>query len=185
MRVGLIRHFPVREPLPSGWMTAGQLQEWLHRYDSAEVLPMDVSLGGPAWERCYCSDLKRAVVTARALHPGEAIPTPLLREPEIAPFRTGNLSLPASVWRWVLRIAWLSGHRSQRSARDEFRGRVTAVADLIESAETDVLLVSHAGMMAYLRMELARRGFVGPQYRMAEHGRLYVFERGGGGPRPR
>ena len=51
------------------------------------------------------------------------------------------------------------------------------LADLIESAETDILLFTHAGMMAYLRSELVRRGFVGPRYRLAEHGRLYVFER--------
>jgi broad specificity phosphatase PhoE len=71
----------------------------------------------------------------------------------------------------------VTGHRSQRAARDHFKRRVQAVADLAEAGEGDVLLVSHAGMMAYLRAELVRRGFRGPQFRIAEHARLYVFER--------
>ena len=71
----------------------------------------------------------------------------------------------------------MTGHRSQRSSRDDFLRRVHAVAELIESDDTDVLLVSHAGMMAYLRKELLRRGFEGPKFRIADHARLYVFER--------
>ena len=35
MRLGLIRHFPVQEPWPSGWVTAGYLQDWRVRYDVA------------------------------------------------------------------------------------------------------------------------------------------------------
>lgn len=177
MRVGLVRHFPVREPMPSGWLTAGQLHEWRLRYDASEALRMEASLDAGGWVRCYCSDLKRAVATAKAMYPGEAIATPLLREPELGPFRKGGLPLPYPLWRWVLRMAWMSGHRSLRGPRDEFLERVAAVANLIESAETDILLFSHAGMMAFLRSELVRRGFVGPKYRVAEHGRLYVFGR--------
>lgn len=70
----------------------------------------------------------------------------------------------------------MTGHRSQRTARDEFTQRVRQVADLIESPGGDILLVSHAGMMVYLRAELLRRGFQGLKFHMADHGRLYVFE---------
>jgi len=41
----------------------------------------------------------------------------------------------------------------------------------------DTLVVSHAGVMLYLRKELLRRGFRGPSFRLAEPGRLYVLER--------
>ena len=117
------------------------------------------------------------MVTAEALYDGEIVQTSLLREAEIAQFRTGRLLLPVwRLWRWVLRAAWMTGHSSQRVPRDDFRRRVQAVADLAESAETDVLLVSHAGMMVYLRRELLRRGFCGPRFRIAENGRLYVRE---------
>ena len=51
------------------------------------------------------------------------------------------------------------------------------MAEMIDSHQEDLLVVSHAGMMLYLRKELLRRGFCGPKFGMAEHARLYVFER--------
>lgn len=177
MRVGLVRHFPVEEPMPSGWMTARQLHEWRIRYDGAAARPLPVSIEGNGWQRCYSSDLSRAYVTARAMYAGEIMQTPLLREPDVAEFQTGSLTLPWQAWRWVLRLAWLSGHSSQRKARDDFQSRVKSVAELIESSAVDTLIFSHAGMMAYLRRELVRRGFTGPKFTIADHARLYVFER--------
>jgi hypothetical protein len=53
------------------------------------------------------------------------------------------------------------------------------MADRIEAGGEDVLLVSHAGMMLFLSQELKRRGFQGPKLGVAEHARVYVFERGG------
>ena len=158
-------------------MTAAQLHAWRERYDSAVAHPTGVTVDPAQWPRCYSSDLSRAYATARAVYAGEIIQTPLLREADIALFRTGSLRLPVPLWRWTLRIAWLTGHRSQRAARDDLRSRVRAVADLAEAAESDVLLVSHAGLLAYLRRELVRRGFRGPKFRIAEHARLYVYER--------
>ena len=177
MRVGLVRHLKVTQPFPSGWVTARDLQDWRLRYDAAPVEPGQVAVKVGEWDRCYVSDMARAVVTAQAVYSGEAIQTALLREPEVREFQTGDLSLPFGVWKWILRLAWMTGHRSQRSARDEFTQRVRQVADLIESPGGDILLVSHAGMMVYLRAELLRRGFQGPKFHMADHGRLYVFER--------
>ena len=180
MRIGLVRHLPVSEPMPSGWMTAAQLHAWRQRYDRAAIESKAIALDSSQWARCYSSDLQRAYVTAQALYSGEIVQTPLLREAETAEFRTGPLLLPVPLWRWVLRIAWMTGHCSQRASRDDFRSRVQAVADLAEAAESDILLVSHAGMMAYLRRELVRRGFSGPKFQIAEHGRVYVLERNAG-----
>jgi broad specificity phosphatase PhoE len=163
--------------MPRGWMTAADLHAWRQRYDEAEARPTALTLGGAEWPRCYSSDMARAAVTARAIYAGEIVPTPLLREADLAQFHTGRLLLPVAIWRWVLRFAWMTGHRSQRAARDDFKGRVKAVADLAEAGQGDILLVSHAGMMAYLRAELVRRGFRGPEFGIAEHARLYVFER--------
>ena len=177
MRVGLLRHFPVTEPMPAGWMTAAQLHAWRQRYDRAAAQPTAVTLEPGSWARCYSSDLARAYATARAVFAGEVIQTPLLREADVAPFQTGQLLLPISLWRSALRFAWMTRHHSQRTARDDFKRRVQTVADLADSAHVDALFVSHAGMMAYLRRELIRRGFRGPKFRIAEHARLYVFER--------
>ncbi|HEV7404724.1 MAG TPA: histidine phosphatase family protein [Chthoniobacteraceae bacterium] len=177
MRIGLLRHFPVAEPLPSGWMTAAQLHAWRERYEASPARPTGAKLEASQWPRCYASDLLRAYTTARALYPGEIVQTPLLREVEVAEFRTGNLELPVRLWKWIIQGAFLTGHRSQRTSRDQFVSRVRAAADLAESAESDALMVSHAGTMLYLRKELIRRGFRGPRFTVAEHARLYVFER--------
>lgn len=177
MRVGLVRHFKVSEPLPSGWMTSDELQEWRARYDLAEVCPIPVAQEGANWHRCYASDLDRAHKTAQALYSGEILATPELREAEFGSFRTGRLRLPVLVWRWALRLAWMTGHSSQRQFRDDFLSRVRSVADLIESHEGDLLIVSHAGMMLYLRKELLRRGFCGPKFGIADHANIYIYGR--------
>lgn len=177
MRLGLIRHFPVQEPWPSGWVTAGYLQDWRVRYDAAEVRSGPIDVGAVTWQSCFSSDLKRAYITAQAAYAGTITQTPLLREVETLPFATGRLRLPLWAWRWCYRLAWLTGHQSQRSVRDDLHRRVRAIADRLEAKPVDTLVVSHAGVMHYLRKELLRRGFHGPGFKLAEHARLYVFER--------
>ena len=163
--------------MPGGWMTGRELHQWREQYDRSAVVPCDVIGEVTTWARCVASDLPRTLTTARAVFAGPIIETPLLHEPYVAEFKTGSLRLPIGVWRWVLRLAWVTGHVSQRAARDEFRQRVVQAANLIAQTGEDTLVVAHAGMMAYLRVELTRRGFSGPRYRVAEHARLYVFQR--------
>ena len=172
VRIGLVRHFPVSEGMPRGWMTGRELHAWRQRYDVAAVNPCAIGAVRHAWSCCLSSDLPRAVTTAQALHDGSITLTPLLREPQLAEFRTGRLRLPSTVWPWVLRLAWMTRHPSQRRARIDFQE-----ADLLDDTREHTLVVSHAGMMAFLRAELVRRGFSGPSFRVAEHARLYVFER--------
>jgi broad specificity phosphatase PhoE len=172
-----MRHFRVEEPFPVGWRTAGELHAWRQRYEDAAVVPAPVDVGTAPWRKCLSSNMRRAYVTAQAAHTGEITQTHLLREGDILPFRTGALPLPIWVWRWMVRLAWLTSHPSQRAARDEFMRRVLAVADLLDAEQDDTLVVSHAGMMMYLRKELVRRGYRGPRFSLADHARLYVFER--------
>ena len=179
MRIGLIRHFPVELKLPSGWRTSADLQEWRERYDVAGILVGECDLGGVEWPACISSDLPRASATARAVFRGEVEQTPLLREPLFAGFKTGDFRLPVWAWLWVVRLSWMTGHRSQRACRDEFRQRVLAVADRLSGLSQDTLVVSHAGMMAYLSAELRRRGFVGPKLGIAKHATTYIYERNG------
>lgn len=177
MRVGLIRHFRVTEPWPRGWVTSDDLQRWRVRYDAAEPVPGPIAVSAVAWRRCFCSDLKRAHVTAQKAFMGTIVPTPLLREADVPALSTGDLRLPVWGWRLLLRFAWFTGHKSQRAARDAFHARIKAIADLLEQEPVDTLVVSHAGVMFFLRKELLRRGFAGPKFGLAEHARLYVFER--------
>jgi broad specificity phosphatase PhoE len=183
MRIGLIRHFPVRLKLPTGWRTEAELQAWIDEYDLAETDPIAADLGGIAWQACICSDLPRAHFTATTLFSGPVERTALLREARFALFGTGNLRLPIWLWEGVLRITWLGGHGSQRPSRDAFRQRIRAAADRISALEMDTLIVSHAGTMAYLSKELRARGFAGPKLRLARHAAVYLYVRANGASR--
>ncbi len=158
-------------------MTAGDLHVWRQRYDEADVHPADVEDESSRWARCYVSDMSRAQATARAMWSGEILTRPELREVEFAPFGTGKLRLPVWLWRRLVQLAWLTGHPSQRSLRDDFYNRIKAAADLIEASEEDILIISHAGMMLFLSRELRKRGFRGPKLGVANHAQVYIFER--------
>lgn len=177
MRIGLLRHFPVEQPIISGWKTAAEIHTWRQHYDASPAIPGQCDLDSAHWQECLSSDMERTVATAKAIYSGAIESTSLLREPELAQFQTGNLRLPMRLWRWVLRFTWMTGHRSQRLKRDEFHKRVKQAADLLESKSENVLVVSHAGMMAYLSAELRHRGYAGPKLRIPKHAVLYVYEK--------
>lgn len=177
MRIGLVRHFPVTEAWPSGWLTSDDLQRWRGRYEAAEPIVGPIDVSAVAWQRCFSSDLKRAYVTAQAAYAGTIVQSPLLREAEFLPFATGRMRLPVWGWRMLLRLAWMTGHSSQRAARDEFQSRIRTMTDLLEAEPVDTLVVSHAGVMFFLRKELLRRGFQGPRFRLAEHAKPYLFQK--------
>ena len=176
MRIGLIRHFPVEQQFPSGWKTAAELLSWRQQYDASPAILGQADLGSLPWTECISSDMERAAATARTVFRGPVERTALLREPDFVPFGSGDLRLPVWLWLWVVRLSWLTGHKSQRACRDEFRRRVVAVADLLAAKTGEILVVSHAGMMIYLSAELRRRDFRGPKLRMAKHATLYTYE---------
>jgi broad specificity phosphatase PhoE len=179
LKIGLVRHLPVLDmSMPSGLLTARDLIDWRDKYDTANIVDARLDPHDIPWRRCFSSDLPRAIRTAQQLFDGPIEQTPLLREPHVAEFATGNLRLPATLWHWVLRASWMIGHSSQQEARDEFRGRMKEFeTSVLSSIDEDTLIVSHAGVMLFLREILTRLGFTGPQYRLAEHGKLYLFER--------
>ncbi len=178
LRIGLIRHFEVKKPMPSGWFTAQELRAWREEYERADVTLGTIDLGGIAWRRCFSSDLPRAYITAKTAFPGDIVQRPELREPDILPSPTGGLRLPLLGWRVMLQLAWLTSHSSQRPAKDEFLARVNTLRmEILTKAEEDTLIVSHGGMMMFLRKELLALGFTGPKFGLAQNGKLYVFEK--------
>jgi hypothetical protein len=177
MRIGFLRHFPVKHGFPRGWKTAAELHLWRHEYDALPVVLGQADMGSFLWTQCLSSDMGRAVATAKAVFPGPIQQTALLREADFAQFQTGDLRLPVWIWRWLLRLSWATGHKSQRACREEFRRRVVAAANLLEAKADDILVVSHAGMLAYLSAELRQRGFGGPRLRVPKHATLYIYMR--------
>ncbi len=178
VRIGLIRHFEVAQPLPSGWLSAADLTRWLTEYNRAGVIARPLDLGGIAWGKCFSSDLPRAFTTAQAAFSGPIRQLPELREPNIVPVSLGKLRLPLTGWRLMLHLAWLSNHSSQLPAKTDFLARLRFLkAEVLSQAEEDTLIVSHAGMMAFLRKELLALGFNGPRFRIAQNAKLYLFEK--------
>jgi broad specificity phosphatase PhoE len=178
IRIGLIRHFEVLKPMPKGWYTWNELASWREEYEQSGITPGKIDLGGISWNRCFSSDLPRAYATAQAAFAGDILQMPELREPQVGAFRTGNLKLPFPIWKWMLRLAWMGSHSSQREAKAAFMEKVRHVTqEVITKAQEDTLIVSHAGVMMFLRKELVKLGFAGPGFKIAENGKLYVFER--------
>jgi broad specificity phosphatase PhoE len=177
MRIGLIRHFPVEQPLPSGWKTTAELEIWRQQYDTSPVILGQVDLGSTHWAQCISSDMERAVATAKTVFCRAIEKTALLREANFAQFHTGNLRLPVWLWFWIFRLSWATGHQSQRACRDDFRQRVIASANMLEGRTSHTLAVSHAGMMLFLSAELRQRGFCGPKLGIAKHATLYIYEK--------
>ncbi len=177
VRVGLVRHFPVNEPLPSGWRTGDELDAWRERYDQATIQTGPFDLGGIPWQVCLSSDLPRAMSTAQHLFDGPIEVTPWLREAEFSFRHVSRYRLPVWVWHFGLRAMWATRHRSQRTFQDDFLRRVALASERLLSSECDTLVVSHAGMMHYLSAVLRRRGMMGPKIRLARHAVVYVYTR--------
>jgi broad specificity phosphatase PhoE len=178
VRIGLIRHFEVTTPMPSGWLTSADLSRWLDDYNRADVIRKPLDLGGITWSKCLSSDLPRAYTTAQAAFTGTIQQMPELREAEFHPFATGGLRMPLLAWRMMLRLAWLSSHKSQHTAKTAFMTRLNFLStEVLAKTEENTLIVSHAGMIAFLRKELLKHGYSGPKCNIAENAKLYVFEK--------
>jgi broad specificity phosphatase PhoE len=114
-----------------------------------------------------CSDLPRAIESARALVPDGAnfYTETLFQESAIPHFDRGRINLPAGVWLALLRLFWLGGFSrngesftgmKQRSARAAHR--------LIQLAaeHRSVLLVGHGLINRFIARELLANGWSGP-----------------------
>jgi len=74
-------------------------------------------------------------------------------------------------------MAWLFNHKSQPVSKRELQTRISDTLDKILSSKENTLIVSHGGVMMLLRKELLRRGFRGPEFKIANNGELYLFEK--------
>lgn len=178
MKIGLVRHFEVVGGMPRKWLTNAELHHWRTHYEQADIISKPVDLGGIQWSQCISSTSKRAVLTARHIYPGQLTHLDELREPDINPFTTGRIKLPFPGWQWVTIMAWITSHSSQSAVKRKFLNNIDCVIRAyVANRSDDLLIVSHAGVMMFLRKELLRLGYNGPKFRTADHGRLYIFEK--------
>lgn len=177
MKVGLIRHFKVTRGYPDNRVTAEELLKWVEEYDASEVEENELDLKNIDWKRCYASDLPRAVKTAEKAFKGEITFLKELREITVAPIFPPNRRLPLKLHLLSIRMAWLFNHKSQPVSKRELQKRISDTLDKILSSKENTLIVSHGGVMMLLRKELLRRGFRGPEFKIANNGELYLFEK--------
>lgn len=175
MRIALVRHFEVdchHELL----MNSVEFKKWVEKYDCSPIKPINLAVEKENWDKCYCSDLPRAIETANHIYKGEIIKTELLREVPIAPAFETNVRLPYLFWLLVGRLAWLCSHKSQSEPLTKTKLRVQHfVASILQ--EGNVLIVSHGFLMFYIQNELINRGFSGKRIMHLKHGEVYVYER--------
>ncbi|CAG9621595.1 histidine phosphatase family protein [Sutcliffiella rhizosphaerae] len=178
MKVGLIRHFKVERGYPDKMVSSNELLSWIKEYDDSPVELKEIDLKEIDWKRCYSSDLPRAVITAENVFEGEVQKMKELREITLAPILPQHVKLPLKLHFLFIRLAWMINHTSQPVSKRELRDTINVVLDKILNANENILIVSHGGIMMFLRKELLRRGFTGPKFNIANNGELYVFTKG-------
>ena len=176
MVIGLVRHFKV-DYSKNKWMTPQELLEWIMRYDDGGVLPRPFDARGVSWQKCYSSDLPRAMHTSRGIFSGEITATPLLREVPMSPPFKSRVPLPYFFWYIAGRFCWFFGTKSQQESARQSRERARTFLDSLEDTDGGILLVTHGVFMHPLQKELLRRGFKGRFINAPRNGGLYIFRK--------
>lgn len=176
MKVGLLRHFKVTLGYPNKLVTTEELMRWQKDYDTSALEETEIDLCGYEWKRCYSSDLVRASQTAQKAFAGDINILRDLRELTISPLVDSNIKLPLWLHIFLIRVAWILGHKSQIESKKEVIRRINRALDQALQHGEDVLIVGHGGVMMYMRKELLKRGFTGPKINRPDNAKLYVFE---------
>lgn len=179
MKLGLARHFQI--PHARFTLVDGPgFDTWAKWYDTTDVSSRKVPLADEAFDKCYCSDLPRAVFTANYLFKGPIEKTPLLQEVPFSGFLPRRLKLPLLFWQATSRMGWYLDHKKQVENRTQTLGRIAEFLAMLTSRHGKgerILIVSHGFYMQFLEKELVRAGFRG-QVPMRPHGGvIYPFER--------
>ena len=175
MRIGLIRHFKV-DLKKSRFMSAEEYNKYISDYDISEVIPNEIVVD-KEWDKCYCSSLSRAVITAKTVYHGELIITDKLVEIPSAAWRNIRFRIPYNVWALLNRLAWIRNHVSQPEGRKTTLKRVNDILDtILNEKDKNILIVSHAGTLYEVQKILIKKGFRGNYFLKPRNGKLYVFE---------
>ncbi len=184
MKIGLVRHFKVNTPFPEGKIHARDFSQWMRNYDILDVTPTEVDLRGVDWNKCYSSDLPRAVITAEAIYPGDIIKTPLIREisMKFTKEMEEKMDRKVSLYEWSVysMINWAKKTEMVEEHLGHCEDRVNKFLDIMlkESDEDDnILVVCHGMIMTVLESELKKRGFKGETVVAADNGELFLLER--------
>lgn len=178
MRIGLVRHYKVLKDLPKGksLYTGEDVSNWFREYDLTDIEYAEEPIDVQGWDCCYASTLPRALNTAKHIYSGKIIERDELREIVPPIFKT-KMKLPFIGWGILVRFSHIFNQETRREIAKS-REKVKLILDEIEAGDSkEVLIVSHAALMVYIRKELISRGYIGPKFSIANNGELYVFEK--------
>ena len=175
MKIGIIRHFKV-DCIPETKMNAEGFRAYNKAYDVADVIKNEVIIDQNAFQICYCSDMKRAIETAKIVYKGKIIEDKRLREVPMDPIKEKSTMKNSSWWSIRARMAWLIGHSSQKEGRKQTRARAQTFIDQLDSNQ-DILIVSHAFFMITFIKMLKKNGFRGKVPLHLKNGTLYILEK--------
>jgi broad specificity phosphatase PhoE len=175
MNIGLIRHFKV-DCDKILFMTSDEFEALVRKYDEDDIIENDIDLGNIKWNKCFSSDLYRAVKTAESIFKEEIRKTHLLREVPISPIFKSNAKLPYIFWAISGRCAWFFGNKSQKESRKDTEKRIDEFLSNIDlDSNENILIVCHGFFMNTLQKKLKNRGFKGKVIKRPKNGTLYLY----------
>jgi broad specificity phosphatase PhoE len=129
MYIGLIRHFKV-DCDTQVFMTSDDFEKWVLRYDNSDIKKDIVEIEHVKWDKCFSSDLPRAIKTSETIFKGRIIKNKLLREVPLSPIFKTNIKLPYIFWCISGRFAWNFQHKSQIETKKDTRRRVNEILEI-------------------------------------------------------
>lgn len=175
MKIGLVRHFKV-DLKRNSFMSSKTYNEYMKKYEETRVIPNELVID-KNWDKCYCSSMERAIITAKTIYHGDIIITNKLVEISFTARINTKLPLPYYFWTFINRIAWFRNHISQPEGRTKTLKRLNEIVDeILQQKDKNILIVSHAGALYEIRKILRRKGFKGHNFIKARNGKLYVME---------
>lgn len=177
MKIGIVRHFKVDYKLKR-MMNSSDFEDYVKSYDNSPVVENKIHLKDIQWNKCYCSDLKRAIITAKSIYDKTLEITDLLREVKMCPIKKSELKIPTFLWSISSRIAWKLDHVSQLETATYTRKRAKDFLSKLDlNTNENILIVSHGFFLITLINELKLLGFKGDIPKRMKNGYLYILEK--------
>ena len=138
---------------------------------------MKSNINSDDWEKCYCSDLTRAIKTAESIYNKNLQMTELLREVVMYPMRKSEFKIPSVIWSISSRFAWKINHKSQLETINDTKKRAKIFLQQLGMNKSEsILIVSHGFFLLTLVKELKMLGFKGNVPKRIKNGYLYILE---------
>jgi hypothetical protein len=183
MKITLFRHFKVKNQ-PPVVCNSEEYNLQCKEYDRSPIIPQvlttEIIAAAESSPICYSSPMERALDTARSIYKKSEniiVSPDLVEVPMFAMFNT-KIRLPFHLWNFINRMGWLLNSKRLPETRSQTKKRAARfLSNLIETAEENILIVTHGFFMLTLQEELVKRGFEGKAINRPRHGELYEFTR--------